>query len=71
MAKIVIKTPDGMYVGGGRETQLVDRITRAYLYEDDPEVDTQIARVNIMHGWNWRKADAEKEYDQWIKNQGE
>jgi len=71
MARIVIKTPDGMYVGGGRETELVDRITRAYLYEDCPGTDEQIATVNRMYRCGWYKADAEKEYDQWINNQGE
>ena len=70
MAKIVIKTPDGKYVGGGRETELVDRITRAYLYEDGSETDHQIAQVNRMYRCGWYKADAEKEYDQWIKKQG-
>jgi hypothetical protein len=64
MAKVVIKTPDGKYVGGGsRETELVDRITRAYLYEDGPEVDAQISVVNATYGWQWKKVDAEHEYD--------
>jgi hypothetical protein len=71
MAKVVIKTQSGQYVGGGRETELVDRITRAYLYEDGPEVDDQITVVNTTYGWNWKKADAETEYDKWINNQGE
>ena len=70
MAKIVIKTPSGQYVGGGPCTELVDRITRAYLYQDGPEVDAQIAIVNTTYGWDWKKADAEKEYDKWI-NEGE
>ena len=71
MSKVVIKTQDGMFVGGGRETELVDRITRAYLYEDGPEVDAQIGIVNTTYGWDWQKADAEREYDIWINNQGE
>ncbi len=71
MAKVVIKTPDGKYVGGGREAELVDRITRAYLYEDTQSVDVQLAIVNTTYGWNWRKVDAEQEYDKWINNQGE
>ncbi|MDF7826965.1 hypothetical protein P4B35_23275 [Pontiellaceae bacterium B12227] len=72
MSKVVIKTPDGKFVGGGRETELVDRITRAYLYEDSDSVDAQIAIVNTTYGWNWEKADAEVEYDLWIQdNQGE
>ena len=71
MAKVVIKTPDGKYVGGRRETELVDRITRAYLYEDGPDVDAQLATVNTTYGWGWSKVDAEHEYDLWIHNQGE
>jgi hypothetical protein len=71
MPKVVIKTPTGQYVGGGQETELVDRITRAYLYQDGPDVDEQIAIVNTTYGWNWTKADAEHEYDIWINNQGE
>jgi hypothetical protein len=71
MARIVIKTPDGMYVGGGRETELVDRITRAYLHEDGPDTDSQIAQVNRMYRCGWYKVDAETEYDKWIKNQGD
>jgi hypothetical protein len=71
MSKVVIKTPDGQFVGGGQETELVDRITRAYLYEDGPIVDEQIAVVNTTYGWNWKKAEAEHEYDIWINNQGE
>jgi hypothetical protein len=70
MAKVVIKTQSGQYVGGGRETELVDRITRAYLYEDNESVDVQIAIVNTTYGWNWQKVDAEKEYDKWINQQG-
>jgi hypothetical protein len=70
MSKVVIKTPTGMFVGGGQETELVDRITRAYLYEDSPHVDEQIAIVNTTYGWDWQKADAEYEYDKWINNQG-
>ncbi len=70
MAKIVIKTPSGQYVGGGPDTELVDRVTRAYLYEDGPAVDAQIAIVNTTYGWDWQKADAEQEYDKWI-NEGE
>jgi hypothetical protein len=57
------------YVGGGRQTELVDRVTRAYLYQDGPDVDEQIAIVNTTYGWNWQKADAEQEYDKWISNQ--
>lgn len=71
MAKVVIKTPDGMFVGGGQETQLVDRITRAYLYEDGPDVDAQLAIVNTTYNWDWKKVDAEQEYDQWINQQGD
>ena len=71
MAKVVIKTQDGMFVGGGPDTELVDRVTRAYLYQDGPDVDEQIAIVNHTYGWSWQKADAEKEYDKWINNQGE
>jgi hypothetical protein len=71
MAKVVIKTPTGQYVGGGREAELVDRITRAYLYQDGADVDAQIAIVNTTYGWNWKKADAETEYDIWINNRGE
>jgi hypothetical protein len=71
MAKVVIKTQSGQYVGGGRQTELVDRVTRAYLYQDGPNVDEQIAIVNTTYGWNWQKADAEKEYDKWIETQGE
>ena len=71
MAKVVIKTPTGQYVGGDRETQLVDRVTRAYLYQDGPDVDEQIAIVNTQYGWNWTKADAETEYDLWINQQGD
>ena len=56
MAKVVIKTESGQYVGGDRETQLVDRVTRAYLYEDGPHVDSQINIVNTVYGWNWRKS---------------
>jgi len=70
MAKVVIKTPSGQFVGGGRETELVDRVTRAYLYEDSESVDEQIAIVNTTYGWNWCKVDAEHEYDIWINNQG-
>ncbi len=62
MSKVVIKTPDGMFVGGGPGTELVDRVTRAYLYEDSDSVDEQIAIVNTTYGWNWEKADAEREY---------
>ncbi|VGO13400.1 hypothetical protein PDESU_01957 [Pontiella desulfatans] len=71
MAKVVIKTPDGKYVGGGsRETELVDRITRAYLYEDGPEVDSEISIVNAVHGWQWKKVDAEQEYDRQLAGAG-
>ena len=71
MAKVVIKTADGKYVGGGPDTELVDRVTRAYLYEDGPDVDAQLAIVNTTYNWGWKKADAETEYDMWINNQGE
>ena len=70
MAKVVIRTPAGKYVGGDPDTGLVDRITRAYLYRDGPEVDEQIAAVNATYGWNWQKADAEREYDKWISEGG-
>jgi predicted secreted Zn-dependent protease len=63
MAKVVIKTQTGQYVGGGRTAELVDRITRAYVYEDGPEVDNQLSIVNTTYGWNWRKVDAEQEFD--------
>ena len=62
MAKVVIKTPAGHYVGGGPQTRLVDRITRAYVYEDGESVDAQIAIVNTTYGWQWKKVDAEQEY---------
>ena len=70
MSRVVIKTPDGKYVGGGPNTELVDRITRAYLYEDGPDTDEQIAIVNTTYGWNWKKADVEQEYDKWINEGG-
>ena len=63
MGKVIIKTESNQYVGGGRTAELVDRITRAYVYEDGPEVDAQISIVNTTYGWNWRKVDAEQEYD--------
>ena len=63
MAKVVIKTPDGKYVGGGPETKLVERLCRAYVYEDSESVDTQIAVVNAMYGFGWYKVEAEQEYD--------
>jgi hypothetical protein len=63
MAKVLIKTPSGQFVGGGRETELVDRITRAYVYEDGAEIDAQITIVNTTYGWGWRKVDAEQEFD--------
>ena len=68
--KIIIKTPSGQYVGGDRETELVDRITRAYVYEDTPDTDVQIAQVNQTYGCGWYKVDAEQEYDNWIDKQG-
>ena len=71
MSKVVIKTQDGQFVGGGRDTELVDRITRAHLYEDGPEVDSQLAIVNTTYGWDWQKVEAEQEYDLWINSQGE
>ena len=67
MSKVIIKTPDGKYVGGGREAQLVDRLSRAYLYEDGESVDNQIAVVNTIYGWNWKKVEVEQEYDQQLK----
>ena len=66
MAKIIIKTPDGRYVGGGREPELVDRITRAYVYEDGASVDAQISVVNTLYGFGWYKVDPEKEFDRSI-----
>jgi hypothetical protein len=63
MTKVLIKTPSGAFVGGGREAQLVDRITRAYVYEDGAEIDAQIAIVNATYNWGWRKVDAEQEFD--------
>jgi hypothetical protein len=63
MTKVLIKTPSGQFVGGGRETELVDRITRAYVYEDGAEIDAQITIVNTTYNWGWRKVDAELEYD--------
>jgi hypothetical protein len=66
MAKVLIKTPDGKYVGGGRRTQLVDRLSRAYVYVDGEDIDTQIAVVNTMYGFGWYKVDAEREYDRAI-----
>ncbi len=71
MAKVVIKTPDGRYLGGGREPEIVDRVTRAYVYEDGEGVDAQITAVNVMFGMEWHKADAQQEFDKWIDNQGE
>jgi hypothetical protein len=71
MAKVVIKTPDGKYVGGGREAQLVDRLSRAYVYEDSESVDAQISIVNTTYNWGWRKVDAEQEYDREIATIGE
>jgi hypothetical protein len=71
MAKVVIKTPEGRYVGGGRETQLVSRITRAFMYEDGPDVDAQLAIVNTTYGWAWKKVDAETEYDRMLALEAE
>ena len=70
MASIVIKTPNGKYVGGGRNPELVERLSRADVYEDHEEVDAQIAIVNTMYGWNWQKVDAEQEYDKQLEKQG-
>ena len=67
MSKVIIKTPDGKYVGGGREAQLVDRLSRAYVYEDGDSVDQQISIVNTIYGWNWKKVEVEQEYDQQLK----
>jgi hypothetical protein len=65
MAKVVIKTPEGRYLGGGREPEIVDHITRAYVYEDGPDVDAQLVIVNAMYGCEWHKADAREEYERW------
>jgi len=61
MAKVVIRTLDGKYAGGGREPELVDRIERAYLYDDGPETDAQLAAANTLLGCGWVKVDAEEE----------
>jgi hypothetical protein len=63
MSRVVIKTPDGKYVGGGWKAELVDRLSQAYVYEDGESVDTQIAVVNTTYGWGWQKEDAQLEYD--------
>ena len=63
MAKVVIKTPDGKYVGGGRDPEFVDRLSQAYLYEDSRDTDDQIAIVNAMYGCGWFKVDPENECD--------
>ena len=70
MTNVLIKTPSGQFVGGGRETKLVDRITRAYVYEDGAEIDAQITIVNTTYGWGWRKVDAEQEYDRQLAAEG-
>lgn len=61
MGKVVIKTPDGKYVGGGAKPEIVERIERAYLYGDGPDVDAQLAAVNALLGCGWRKVDAAEE----------
>jgi hypothetical protein len=61
MAKVIIKTPDGKYVGGGREPEIVDSLSRAYLYEDCEATDLQVATVNTLHNLGWHKLDAEEE----------
>jgi hypothetical protein len=61
MAKVVIKTPDGRDVGGGTEPEIVDSLSRAYLYDDCPATDAQVATVNTMFNLGWSKADAEEE----------
>jgi hypothetical protein len=64
MTQVVIKNQDGKYLGGGKQPELVDRPSRAYLYEDGPEVDAQLSIVNTLFGCGWFKANAQKEYDQ-------
>jgi hypothetical protein len=71
MPKVVIKTPSGLYVGGGRETQLVDRLSRAYVYEDGESVDAQISIVNQTYACGWFKVDPEKEFDKQLETAGE
>jgi hypothetical protein len=46
---------------------MVDRITRAYIYEDSPSVDAQVSAVNVMFGCQWEKADAQQEFDKWTE----
>ena len=70
MGKVVIKTPDGKYVGGGRKTQLVETLSRAYVYEDGPDTDEQIAWVNRTYRCGWRKVDVEQEYDKQLATAG-
>jgi hypothetical protein len=62
--KVVIKTPDGLYVGGGQSTQLVSALSRAYVYDEkDDHVDEQITIVNAMYHCGWFKVSIEDELD--------
>ena len=61
MSKVVIKTPDGRYVGGGRDPEFTDLLSKAYLYEDNRDTDDQISIVNAMYNCGWRKVDIEEE----------
>ena len=71
MSRVIIKTPDGKYVGGGKEAQLVDRLSRAYVYMDGPDTDEQIAWVNRTYRYGWYKVDVEQEYDKQLAIAGE
>lgn len=64
MTQVIIKNQDGKYLGGGKQPELVESLSRAYLYEDGPEVDAQLVIVNTLFGCGWFKANAQKEYDQ-------
>jgi len=64
MTQVIIKNQDGKYLGGGKEPELVESLSRAYIYEDGPEVDAQLVIVNTLFGCGWFKANAQKEYDQ-------
>jgi len=64
MTQVIIKNQDGKYLGGGKEPEMVESLSRAYVYEDGPEVDAQLSIVNTLFGCGWFKADAQKEYDQ-------
>jgi hypothetical protein len=61
MSKVAIMTPDGKYVGGGLDPEFTDRLSRAYLYEDNSDTDDQISIVNAMYNCGWRKVDIEEE----------